>query len=351
MVVLSADMAPDRRLHATGGQARSLYAEMTRNASTRTKPDGGAMASIVERFASQAARLAETSDRAPNDVIREKLALLEELTGGYDFAKVITRYWDGFEGGDDELKSAALRWLRAEFTTRTDARKALGVRTIINDANVYDQLKLLALFVREAGYKGLVVSLDELVNLYKLTSAQARNANYEQILRILNDVLQGTASHLGFMLGGTPEFLMDTRRGLYSYEALQSRLAENTFARDGLVDFSGPVIRLSNLTPEDMFVLLANIRRVMQGEEATLPDEALTAFMEHCSDRIGDAYFRTPRNTVTAFVNMLSVIEQNPEIDWRALVGSVDVADDGSDDLDVLPDDEAEDELASFKLQ
>lgn len=347
MVVLSADMAPDRRLHATGGQARSLYAEMTRNASTRTKPDGGAMASVVERFASQAAREAETSDRLPSEVIHEKLALLEELTGGYDFATVINRYWDGFESGDEELKSAALRWLRAEFSTRTDARKALGVRTIIDDANVYDQLKLLSVFVREAGYKGLVVALDELVNLYKLTSSQARNANYEQILRILNDVLQGTATHLGFMLGGTPEFLMDTRRGLYGYEALQSRLAENTFARDGLVDFSGPVIRLSNLTPEDMFVLLANIRRVMQGEKASLPDAALTAFMEHCSDRIGDAYFRTPRNTVTAFVNMLSVLEQNPDVDWQALLGSVDVVE---DDMGLLGENTADDELASFKL-
>ncbi len=350
MVVLSADLAPGRRLHATGGQARSLYAEMTRNASTRTKPDGGAMASIVERFASQAARVAETSDRLPSDVIHEKLAFLEELTGGYDFANVIARYWDGFEAGNDELKSAALQWLRAEFSTRTDARKALGVRTIIDDASIYDQLKLLAVFVREAGYKGLVVALDELVNLYKLTSSQARNANYEQILRILNDVLQGTASHLGFMLGGTPEFLMDTRRGLYGYEALQSRLAQNTFARDGLVDFSGPVIRLSNLTPEDMFVLLANIRRVMQEEEASLPDAALTAFMEHCSDRIGDAYFRTPRNTVTAFVNMLSVLEQNPDVDWQTLLGSVDVAEDGGDDMSGLAEDEANDELASFKL-
>lgn len=347
MVVLSADMAPDRRLHATGGQARSLYAEMTRNASTRTKPDGGAMTSVVERFASQAAREAETSDRLPSEVIHEKLAHLEELTGGYDFATVINRYWDGFEAGDEDLKSAALRWLRAEFSTRTDARMALGVRTIIDDANVYDQLKLLSVFVREAGYKGLVVALDELVNLYKLTSSRARNANYEQILRILNDVLQGTATHLGFMLGGTPEFLMDTRRGLYGYEALQSRLAENTFARDGLVDFSGPVIRLSNLTPEDMFVLLANIRRVMQGEEASLPDAALTAFMEHCSDRIGDAYFRTPRNTVTAFVNMLSVLEQNPDVDWQALLGTVDVVE---DDMGLIGEHDADDELASFKL-
>ena len=350
MVVLSADMAPDRRLHATGGQARSLYAEMTRNAATRTKPEGGAMASIVERFASQAVRAAEIGDREPGEVIREKLADLEDLTGGYDFATVVTRYWEGFEAGDEELKSAALRWLRAEYSTRTDAGKALGVRTIIDDANVYDQLKLLALFVREAGYQGLVVSLDELVNLYKLTSSQARNANYEQILRILNDVLQGSASHLGFMLGGTPEFLMNTRRGLYSYEALQSRLAENTFARDGLVDLSGPVIRLANLTPEDMFVLLANIRRVMQGEDAALPDDALTAFMTHCSDRIGDAYFRTPRNTVTAFVNLLSVLEQNPGVNWHGLIGSVEVDEDGGDDMSDVPDDGAADELASFKL-
>ena len=350
MVVVSADLAPDRRLHATGGQARSLYAEMTRNASTRTKPDGGAMASIVERFASQSVRAAETADRQPVEVIREELAHLEDLTGGYDFATVVSRYWEGFETGDEELKSAALRWLRAEYSTRTDARKALGVRTIIDDSNVYDQLKLLALFVRSAGYMGLVVSLDELVNLYKLTSSQARGANYEQILRILNDVLQGTASHLGFMLGGTPEFLMDTRRGLYSYEALQSRLAENTFAREGLVDMSGPVIRLANLTPEDMYVLLANIRRVMQGEPPHLPDDALTAFMTHCSNRIGDAYFRTPRNTVTAFVNLLSVLDQNPDASWRELIGSVDVAEDGGDDMSDSTDGGADDELASFRL-
>ena len=350
LVVLSADMAPDRRLYSTGGQSRSLYAEMARNISTRTKPEGGAMASIVERFASQAVREAEHNDREPAEVIREKLAHLEELTGGFDFATVIARYWEGFEAGDDELKSAVLRWLRAEYATRTDARKALGVRTIVDDANVYDQLKLLALFVREAGYQGLLVSLDELVNLYKLASSQARKSNYEQILRILNDILQGTASHLGFLLGGTPEFLMDTRRGLYSYEALQSRLAENTFARDGLVDMSGPVIRLGNLTPEDFFVLLCNIRRVMQDHNAPLPDDALTGFMQHCSERIGDAYFRTPRNTVTAFVNMLSILEQNPQADWRTLIGAFDVATDGGDDLTDIQDDETDDELASFRL-
>ncbi len=358
MVVLSADLAPNRRIHATGGQARSLYAELTRNASTRTKQVGGALASVVERFVTRAVKEAEASERPADAVIREKLGHLEELTGGYEFATVVARYWEGHEAGDEDLKSNALRWLRAEFATRTDARKALGVRTIIDDAGVYDHLKLMSAFVREAGYRGLLVALDELVNLYKLTNSRARNGNYEQILRILNDVLQGSAAHLGFVLGGTPEFLTDTRRGLYSYEALQSRLAENTFARDGLVDLSGPVLRLSSLTREDLFVLLANVRRVFLGDEIeAVPDEALTAFMAHCSQRIGDAYFRTPRNTVTAFVNMLSVIEQNPGTGWQDLVGSIEIATDGGDDLSDIVDGEAGkngqgagDELTSFRL-
>lgn len=350
MVVLSADLTPDRRLQATGGQARSLYAEMARNASTRTKLDGGAMGSIVERFASQAIRKAKNTGQEPVAVIRETLAHLPELTGGYDFAEVIARYWEGFDTGNEKLCSAALRWLRAEYSTKTEARMALGVRTIINDANIYDQLKLLASFVRRAGYKGLLVSLDELVNLYKLTSSQARKGNFEQILRILNDVLQGSTSHLGFILAGTPEFLMDTRRGLYSYEALQSRLTENPFAQDGLVDLSGPVIRLANLTQEDIFVLLVNIRRVMQGDNGALPDRALKAFMTHCSERIGDAYFRTPRNTVTAFVNLLAVLEQNPGADWQTLIGSVDLSVDRGDGTSEISDDGSDDELATFKL-
>ena len=333
LVTMSADLAPERRLYATGGQARGLYAEMARNLSTRSKPDGGGLASVVERFVSTAHREAENRNMTTDTVIREKLAHFEEMTGGFEFSGVIRRYWEGHEHGNDELKTAALRWLRGEFATRTDARKELGVRTIIDDSSVYDHIKLMSAFVVKAGYKGLMTGMDEMVNLFKLTSSQARNANYEQILRILNDVLQGSASHLGFLMGGTPEFLMNTRRGLYSYEALQSRLTENTFAREGRVDLSGPVIRLANLTPEDMFVLLSNIRGVMQKEETRLPDEALKAFMNHCSERVGEAYFRTPRNTVTSFVNLLAVLEQNPDTQWFDLIDKIEIKPDGGDDL------------------
>ncbi|AXA25071.1 ATP-binding protein [Pseudomonas putida] len=351
LVTMHADLNPDRRLHASGGQARSLYSELAKNMATRTKPDGGALQGIVEKFISQAKTEAKTKGVESEVVIREYLAELTEMVNGYDFADVIAAYCRGFEEGNEQLKADAIRWLRGEFSTKTDARAALGVRTIVDDASVYDQLKLLSRFVRLAGFGGLMVCLDELVNLYKLANTQARNANYEQILRILNDSLQGAAEGLGFVLGGTPEFLMDTRRGLYSYPALQSRLAENSFAKSGLVDLSGPVIRLSSLTPEDFYVLLQKLRNVYafgEPEKFLLPDEAIPAFMAHCNQRLGEAYFRTPRTTITAFINLLAVIEQNPTADWRTLLGAVELAKDeaGQQDLEV----EADDELASFKL-
>jgi hypothetical protein len=351
LVTMHADLNPDRRLHASGGQARSLYSELAKNMATRTKPDGGALQGIVEKFISQAKSEAKAKGVESEAVIREYLAELTEMVNGYDFAEVVAAYCRGFEEGNEQLKADAIRWLRGEFSTKTDARAALGVRTIVDDASVYDQLKLLARFVRLAGFGGLMVCLDELVNLYKLANTQARNANYEQILRILNDSLQGSAEGLGFVLGGTPEFLMDTRRGLYSYPALQSRLAENTFAKSGLIDLSGPVIRLSSLTPEDFFVLLQKLRHVYaygEPEKFLLPDEAIPAFMAHCNQRLGEAYFRTPRTTITAFISLLAVIEQNPGADWRSLLGAVELAKDegAQQDLEV----EADDELASFKL-
>lgn len=343
---------------------------MMHNISTRSKPDGGAMQSIVERFITEALKEAKATGKGPEAVIHEKLDILSEMVGGFDFAHVIAGYWRGHDTGNEQLKADAIRWLRAEFSTKTDARNALGVRIIIDDSSFYDHLKLMARFVRLAGFEGMLVCLDELVNLYKLSNVQARNANYEQILRILNDSLQGTAVGLGFIMGGTPDFLLDTRRGLYSYSALQSRLAENTFAVKGLVDYSAPVLRLSNLIPEDFYILLGKIRDVFaygKVEDRLVPDEALKAFMEHCSKKIGDAYFRTPRTTITSFVNLLSVLEQNRQVTWRDILGSVEVQADVNPDLEIMEEPNApatspvsaaalltqpdeEESLASFKL-
>ncbi len=363
LVATHADLTPDRRLYGGKGFARSLYAELMRNLSTRTRPEGGALASVVEKFVGTAVQEARGRGCDPEQTIMERLGELTEMLGGYDFAQVIAAYWTGHDTGNEQLKSDAVRWLRGEFSTKTDARRALGVRTIVDDSNVYDQLKLIARFVRLAGYGGLIVCMDELVNLYKLSNTQARNTNYEQILRILNDSLQGSSVGMGVLLGGTPEFLMDTRKGLYSYQALQSRLADNAFAVDGLVDMTGPVLRLSNLSPEDLFVLLSKIRHVYawgDPEKYLLPDEGLTAFMEHCANRIGDAYFRTPRNSITAFVNLLAVLDQNPKKKWSDLIQGVSINVESNPDLAPLDEDEdldspahngtEDDDLSSFQL-
>ena len=329
LITVHADLAPDRRIHASSGQARNLYSELMRNLSTRNKPDGNALASVVERFVTVARQEADSNQVSVSSIIHKRLSSLTELVGGYDFAKVIDAYWIGHEEDNNTLKTNAIRWLRAEYSTKTDARKDLGVRSIISDASFYDALKLMSLFVRQAGYSGLLVNLDEMVNLYKLSSTQARTSNYEQILRILNDCLQGTAEHIGFLLGGTPEFLLDPRKGLYSYEALQSRLAENSFAQKAdVVDYSSPALHLANLTPEELYILLKNLRHVFASGDSSkylVPDEALKAFLYHCSQTIGEAYFRTPRNTIKAFIDMLAILEQNSSMTWNSLIDSVNI--------------------------
>ncbi len=352
LVAVNTDLSPDRRIHASAGQARNLYSELMRNMATRTRPEGNALTAVVERFVNSAQEEAEKTGASVSSLINGRLSSLSEHVGGFDFAKVIEAYWRGHENDDDELKSNAIRWLRAEFSTKTDARKALGVGGFISDTSFYSSLKLMSLLVRQAGYEGLLVVLDEMVNLYKLNSKQARTSNYEQILTMLNDCLQGSANHLGFLLGGTPEFLLDPRKGLYSYEALQSRLAENTFAQKaGVTDYSSTALHLANLTPEELYVLLKNIRNVFASGDETqylVPDEALNAFLLHCSKKIGEAYFRTPRNTVRAFADMLSIIEQNKDIEWKDLIDAVEIQEEKVSDMPEVED--SSDELSDFTL-
>ncbi len=344
MVVINADMSPDRRLFASNGQARNLYKELARNLATRAHPEGNAMIPLVEKFITEQRRIADAEGKDVERVIKDKLNSLSELVDGYDFAQVIAIYWKAYNEGNEDLKNNVIRYLRGEYTSRADARRDLGVRAIVEDNNVYDHIKLLARFVTQAGYKGLLVNLDEVVNLYKLPSQRARSSNYEQVLRILNDCLQGSAESLGFLLGGTPEFLMDQRKGLYSYEALHSRLAENTFAQiANVVDYHSPILMLQNLSPEEIYVLLCNIRNVFAGgnkDKYILPDEALKAFLEHCSKNIGDAYFRTPRNTIKAFVDLLSIVEQNPDLSWQSLIGNIKIDSETDNSLVTIADDD-----------
>jgi hypothetical protein len=326
-VVAQADVTLERRLHGSNGQARSLYAELMRNLTTRAKPDGGALSNVVERWVSELDHQLRASGGTDSDVIREiknQLKPLQELVSGFDFATVIGRYVEGFQAHNDGLMGSALRWLRAEYRTKTEARQDLDVRSIIDDAQFYDYLKLFAAFVRLAGFAGLLVNIDEMgVFSHRLNSSQARTANYEVLLRILNDCLQGNVSGIGFLFGGTNTFLEDRRRGIFSYDALATRLADNTFAKTGLKDFSGPVIRLSNLSPEDLYVLLHNIRRVFALDDPAtylIEDEGIKHFLSHCASTLGADFYLTPRDAVKAFVGLLSVIEQNPGTSWKTIL-------------------------------
>jgi hypothetical protein len=330
-VVADADFTPERKLYATDGQAVATYRELMKNLSTKTMPTGNALPAILERWISELQTSLATEGKPPEPKqveakILETTNKMHELVHGYDFGMVIAGYYRGYVEGKEELKQQALRWLRGEFTTKTEAREKLGVRVIIDDENWYDYLKVMGRFVHDIGYSGLLVNLDEGVNLYKITHANSRARNYEKLLSILNDCLQGGAGYVGFLLSGTPEFLEDTRRGLFSYEALKTRLSANRFEKEGVKDFSGPVIKLSTLTNEEVFVLLTKIRGVHAEHYAVqkpLEDPVLQQFMEASLRRLGAKEFQTPRDVVRDFVNLLNLLQQYPDKKWEDLLGKV----------------------------
>lgn len=329
LVTMHADLSPTKRLHGSDGQPRMLLSEMVNNLATRTKPDGNALQNILERFISGAKEEAKNTGRDTYELILEKLNELNDYTGGYNFISVVKKYLEGFETGNEQLMNNSLKWLKAEYTTKTDSLRDLGIREFISDSSFYNTLKLYSVLVRKAGYKGLLICMDEMVNLYKIPNSVSRKSNYEEILSMLNNTLQGTFSNIGFIMGGTPEFLTDNIRGLYSYEALKSRLSENSFSKQlGVTDYNSVVLRLSSLTKEELYLLLVNLRHVFASgneEKYLVPDEALIAFLHHCANKIGESYFRTPRTTIKSFLDLLSILEQYPNYKWDDIIASVDV--------------------------
>ncbi|HEV2643124.1 MAG TPA: ATP-binding protein [Candidatus Elarobacter sp.] len=335
-VVMDADLSPERRFTGTQGQGLATYRELAKNMSTKTRPDGGAFATVLEKWISgvQADVMREqglsagdpTFAKAVEIKIVEAVNSMEGLVHGFDFAQVIATYWRGYVEQDETKKAAALRWLRGEYTTKTEARDALGgaVRVMIDDDAWYDYVKLLASFVTTIGYRGLIVVIDEAVNLYKISHTQARLSNYEKLLTILNDCLQGKAQHVGILVGATPQMVEDTRRGLFSYDALRTRLQESRFAaRAGLRDVSGTVIKLEPLSFEEIFVLLQRLRYLhatFHGYPERVTDEQLKAFMEETLNRLGADRFTTPREVIRDFIAVLNLLQQNPDLDFDALV-------------------------------
>lgn len=331
-----ADLSPERRLYGTGGSGVATYRELMKNLASKSSPDGSALPKILARWiADLQARVTEKgispdSPSFSNALFREVMNTLREmefLVGGFDFARVICTYYRGYVADDDEKKSAALRWLRGEFSTKTEAKNALGISVslIIDDDNWYDFLKLWAMLSRLVGYRGLVVFIDECVNLYKISHRVSRENNYEKILSMFNDTLQGRAPGLALVLGGTPQFLEDQRRGLFSYEALRSRLCDSRFALEGFKNLIGPVIRLRRLSDDELFALIGRITKLYAQHYDAAPQispEQMAQFLKLCLDRAGADSMITPREMLRDYMTVLNILMQNPNVSFEAVLGS-----------------------------
>lgn len=322
LIVMSADFSPDRRLYSSSGKATALYRELVRSMSTSTCPDGGAMAELLD-----------TVDEKVSLGDQKFLASIRKLPYGFDALTVCMRWHrakhpttKAEERDSFIMQDACLRWMSGESTA--DHKRMLGVRSTIGDEGAYDALKMLAMLAHAAGYAGLLVELDECVNLWKINNAQSRDRNYEQILRIFNECLQGDAHYIGFILGGTPEFVMDPRRGLFSYDALRTRLMSSDFGKDGNgVDTTGPVIDLMPLTQEDLLTLLCNITNVDalgdKGDWRVSTDQ-MTEFLRRFYNTLGADYYKTPREIIKSYVELLRAMEQRG-LTFEQALGSVEI--------------------------
>ena len=326
LVVVDGDLSPERRLQGSKGQGLATYRELIQNLSTKTRPEGGALTLILDRWINSVQMQVSQETGLNNDdpkfeqAVDQKIygviSSLNELVHGFDFAKLLNMYYHAYMSGDDETKAKVVKWFRGEYSHKTEAKKELGVDIIISDSDWYEYLKLFATFFRQAGYAGLMIMIDELVNIYKIPNAISRQYNYEKILTMYNDTLQGKAKYLGIIMCGTPQAIEDRRRGVYSYEALRSRLATGKFAQAGARDMYAPVIKLEPLTAEEMVVLtekLADMHAGLYGYERTITDDDLVQFIKIEYARVGADTNITPREIIRDFIELLDIVWQNPD--------------------------------------
>lgn len=338
-IVADADLSPERRLRGTRGQGLATYRELISNLSTKTKPEGGALTLVLDRWISgvQTEAVQETGlvpgDPALTKAVDQKIyavtSAVSELVHGFEFARLLSIYYHAYVDGDDERKAKVVRWFRGEYALKREAKEELGVNLIITDDDWYDYLKIFAVFFCHAGYTGMMIMIDELVNLYKIPNSVTRQYNYEKLLTMYNDTLQGKARYLGILMGATPQAIEDKRRGVYSYEALRSRLAEGKFSRPGARDLLAPVIRLEPLTPEEMVVLcekLCSMHADLYGYERRLVMEDLVRFIKLEYGRIGADQNITPREVIRDFIELLDLLYQNPGLSMEELLQSEDFA-------------------------
>lgn len=333
--VADADLSPERRLQGTKGQGLATYKELIKNLAVKTRPEGGALTLILDKWISgimsEVAAEGVSPDspgfeKAVEGKISQVISGLSEMVHGFDFSRLLTLYYRSYAQGDDEMKSKVVKWFRGEYSTKTEARTELGVNIIITDDDWYEYIKLFSFFLRRAGYSGMLIIIDELINIYKIPNSITRQYNYEKILTMYNDTLQGKAQNLGIIMCGTPQSVEDNRRGVYSYEALRSRLAEGKFGGQ-YSDMLSPVIRLTPLSHEEMLVLtekLAAIHAELFDYKQTVTENDLADFIKIEYGRIGADTQITPREVIRDFIEVLNIIYQHPGITVGELLGSGD---------------------------
>ena len=337
-ICADADLSPERRLTGGNGAGLATYKELMINMATKAAPDGGALATVLSRHFTKLKTDLVTEGILPDspdfeNELKKKvyvtLAELEGDVGGFDFAGVLGEYYTASIHDDNEKKSACLRWLRGEFATKTEARAALGfgVSTVIDDDNWYNYVKLFSSLSVKLGYSGLILFVDECVNLYKIPNRISREANYEKLLAIFNDTLQGKAKSLGVIFGGTPQFLEDTRRGLFSYDALKSRLTDSRYSEMGYQNLASPVIRLRRLSDNELLALTKRLSKLyMQKEGTDIPlvtDAEIESFIRTSTARAGADEMITPREIIRDFLTLLNILRDNPTATFEELVKRV----------------------------
>lgn len=337
-ICADADLSPERRLTGGSGAGLATYKELMINIASKASPDGGALPTVLSRHLTklQTDLIAEgvmpDSDRFEEEIKKRVFLTLSELegdVGGFDFARVLGEYYMASIRDDGDKKSACLRWIRGEFATKTEASSMLGFRvsTVIDDDNWYNFIKLFASLSVKLGYCGLILFIDECVNLYKIPNRISREANYEKILTVFNDTLQGKARNLGVIFGGTPQFLEDTRRGLFSYDALKSRLADSKYSEMGYQNLSSPVIRLRRLSDNELLALVKRLTKLYAQREGTdippVSDREIEVFMNFALSKAGSEEMITPREIIRDFLTLLNILKDNPTATFDSLVKNV----------------------------
>ncbi len=333
-VCADVDLSPERKLCGSGGAGLATYRELIRNISIKTSPEGGALGQVISKWLSSismelAAKGLEPGSAAFEVAVRNEVFSfcrdLEGHVGGFDFALVLSGYYSATVSGDEDKKSACMRWLRGEYTTKTQAKSALRVSDIIDDENWYDYIKLWCAFFKKIGYSGFCVFIGECVNLYKISNRISREKNYEKLLSMFNDSLGGRAPGLAIFMGGTPQFLEDPRRGVYSYEALRSRLNDRGYAvKSELKNYMGPIIRLRRMSDNELLALVKRIT-ILHSQyhkaEERITSEEMLRFVKICSDRAGADTLITPREIIREYISLLDLMLQNPETSFNEIIG------------------------------